>query len=215
MHGWRCGVSLDPSVSVPLQRLFLVGLGPRLDRLHRVILETAVGRARLGCDTVRQQDATTLRPDGSWEKQRRQRAVARLNRVRSAFTQQVKRIVAAFARIHAVYPAAHSGQLPFPGSWATRGCEALQQQMRNGTPRSGDPQPPAHGQLPTSESAVGKAAQTQTADIRRLLAVTLMPRCCACSCPRRVEKQAWSAPAPSPGKLQGPACSEVRQRRRR
>ena len=72
----------------------------------------------MGCDTVCRQDATTLRPDGREEKQRRQRAVARLNRVRSVFTQQVKRVVAAFASIHAVCPAVYSGQLPFLGSLA-------------------------------------------------------------------------------------------------
>ena len=36
--------------------------------------------------------------------------------MRSTFAQQVKRVVAAFARVHAVYPAVYSGQLPFLGS---------------------------------------------------------------------------------------------------
>ena len=46
--------------------------------------------------------ATTLRAHAREEEQRRQRAPVRLNRVRSAVTQEVKVVVAAKARIHAV-----------------------------------------------------------------------------------------------------------------
>ena len=82
-----------------------------------IILETAVGRARVGCDAVGWQGATTLRAYAREEKQRGQRAAARLNRVRSALTQPVKMVVRKKANIHAVYPAEESGQLPFLGSW--------------------------------------------------------------------------------------------------
>ena len=64
-------------------------------------LETAVGRARVGRDAVR------------W--QRGQRAVARLNRVRSAFTQEVRVVVGINLSVHAVLPVEESGQLPFLG----------------------------------------------------------------------------------------------------
>ena len=52
----------------------------------RIILETAVGRVRVGCDAVRWQGVTTLRAPAREAEQRRQRAVARLTRVRSALT---------------------------------------------------------------------------------------------------------------------------------
>ncbi len=42
------------------------------------------GRARVGCDAVRRQGATTLRARAREEEQRGRRAAARLNRVRSA-----------------------------------------------------------------------------------------------------------------------------------
>ena len=45
-----------------------------------------------------------------------ERAPARLNRVRSAVTQEVKVVVGTKARIHAACPAARSGQLRFLGS---------------------------------------------------------------------------------------------------
>ena len=80
-----------------------------------MILETAVGRARVSCDAVGWQDATTLRAYAREEKQRGQRAAARLNRVRSALTQPVKVVVRNKVSIHAVYPAEESGQLPFLG----------------------------------------------------------------------------------------------------
>ena len=80
-----------------------------------MILETAVGRARVGCDAVGWQGATTLRAHAREEEQRGQRAAARLNRVRSALTQPVKVVVRRQANIHAVYRAGESGQLPFLG----------------------------------------------------------------------------------------------------
>ena len=52
----------------------------------RFNLETAVERARVGCDAVRWQGATTLRAHAREEEQSRQRAVARLTQVRSAVT---------------------------------------------------------------------------------------------------------------------------------
>ncbi|MDH3460349.1 MAG: hypothetical protein OEM00_05105, partial [Burkholderiaceae bacterium] len=52
-------------------------------------LERAVGRARVGCDTVRGQGATTLWAHAHEEEQRRPRAAARLTRARSALTQKV------------------------------------------------------------------------------------------------------------------------------
>ena len=76
-----------------------------------IILETAVGRARMGCDAVRWQGAATTRAPAREEEQRGQRAAARLNRVRSALTQQVNPVVATKVNVHAVFLAAGSGQL--------------------------------------------------------------------------------------------------------
>ena len=53
-------------------------------------LETAIGRARVGRDAVRWQGVTTLRAPAREAEQRSQRAAARLNRVRSALTQEVR-----------------------------------------------------------------------------------------------------------------------------
>ncbi len=72
--------------------------------------------AVLGRVGARWQGATTLRAHAHEEEQRRQRAPARLNRVRSAVTQAVKVVVGTKARIHAACPAARSGQLRFLGS---------------------------------------------------------------------------------------------------
>ena len=58
---------------------------------------------------------TTLRPHGREEEQRGQRAAARPNRARSALTLVVKWVVSEKVNVHAVYPAAESGQLPFLG----------------------------------------------------------------------------------------------------
>ena len=64
-------------------------------------LETAVGRARVGCDAVRWQGATTLRARAREEEQRGQRAAARLNRVRSAVTPTVTVDVSSEINVHA------------------------------------------------------------------------------------------------------------------
>ncbi len=64
----------------------------------RFNLDPAVGRARVGCDAVRWQGATTVSTEGAQvrtararkEEQRSQRAAAQLNRVRSALTPSVK-----------------------------------------------------------------------------------------------------------------------------
>ena len=80
-----------------------------------MILETAVGRARVGRDAVRWQDVTTLRAHAREAEQRGQRAAARLNRVRSALTQEVRVIVGTNLSVHAASPVEESGQLPFPG----------------------------------------------------------------------------------------------------
>ena len=56
----------------------------------------------MGCDAVGWQGATTLRAYAREEKQRGQRAAARLNRVRSALTQPVKVVVRRQVNIHAV-----------------------------------------------------------------------------------------------------------------
>ena len=69
----------------------------------------------MSCDAVGWQGATTLRAYAREEKQRGQRAAARVNRVRSALTQPVKVVVRMKVSIHAVYQAEESGQLPFLG----------------------------------------------------------------------------------------------------
>ena len=68
----------------------------------RFNLETAAGRARVGCDAVRWQDVTTLRAPARKEEQRRKRAVARLNRVRSAVTPMVAVLVGTKVSVHQV-----------------------------------------------------------------------------------------------------------------
>ena len=80
-----------------------------------IILETAVGRARVGGDAVRWQGATTLRAPARKEEQRRQRDAALLNRVRSGVTHEVTVGVDRKVRIHAVFPEAVSDQLRFLG----------------------------------------------------------------------------------------------------
>ena len=80
-----------------------------------MILETAVGRARVGRDAVRWQGATTLRAPAREAEQRGQRAAARLNRVRSALTQEVSVVMGTNLSVHAASPVEESGQLPFLG----------------------------------------------------------------------------------------------------
>jgi hypothetical protein len=60
------------------------------------------GRARVGCDAVRWQGETTLRARAREEEQRRQRAAARLNRVRSARYKLDLALEAKKVSIHAV-----------------------------------------------------------------------------------------------------------------
>jgi len=70
----------------------------------------------VGCDGVRWQGATTLRASARKEKQRRRRAPARLNRVRSVVTIEMTLLVRTKARVHKAYPAEESGQLRFLGA---------------------------------------------------------------------------------------------------
>ena len=81
-----------------------------------VVLETAVGRARVGGVVVRWQGATRRRAAARNEEQRRQRAAALLNRARSGVTHEVMARVGRKVCIHAVFPAEESGQLRFQGS---------------------------------------------------------------------------------------------------
>ena len=78
-------------------------------------LETAVGRVRGGRDAVRWQDVTTLRAPAREAEQRSQRAAARLTRVRSALTQEVRVVVGKNLNVHAASPVESSGQLRFLG----------------------------------------------------------------------------------------------------
>ena len=75
-------------------------------------LDSAVGRARVGCDAVCWQGVTTLRAHAREEEQRRQRAAAWLNRVRSAITQMVTVDSVKNVNIHTQLLAEISGQLP-------------------------------------------------------------------------------------------------------
>ncbi len=65
-----------------------------------MILETAVGRARVGRDAVRWQGVTTLRAHACAEEQGRERAVAGRNRVRSAVTLKVMVVVDRNVSVH-------------------------------------------------------------------------------------------------------------------
>ena len=80
-----------------------------------IILKTAVGRARVGCDAMCWQGATTRRARARKAEQRRQRTAALPNRVRSAFTQKVMGFVCEILSVHQVLPAEVSGQLRFLG----------------------------------------------------------------------------------------------------
>ena len=70
------------------------------------------------------QGATRRRLNACNEEQRGQGGAARFDRVRSAVTQEVKAIVGANVRIHAVWPAETSGQLRFLGSMLSRAVAA-------------------------------------------------------------------------------------------
>ena len=80
-----------------------------------MILETAVGRARVGRHGVRWQGATTLWAYAHEEKQRGQRAPGRLNRVCSAVTRVVNLLVGKILNGHSAMQAVYSGQLRFLG----------------------------------------------------------------------------------------------------
>jgi len=71
---------------------------------EEIILETAVGRVRVGCDQARWQGATTQRADARKEEQHGQRAPARLNRARSAVTHPVMFVVGTHVSTHAACP---------------------------------------------------------------------------------------------------------------
>ena len=63
-------------------------------------LDQAVGRARVGCDAMCWQGVTMLRAHGREDEQRRQRAAARLNRVRSALIRMVTVAVVKSVNVH-------------------------------------------------------------------------------------------------------------------
>jgi hypothetical protein len=65
-----------------------------------IILETAVGQARVSWQGVGWQGATTQRAPARKEEQRRQRAAWRLNRVCSAFTHQETPFVVKNRSVH-------------------------------------------------------------------------------------------------------------------
>jgi hypothetical protein len=66
---------------------------------------------RLRCGAVALwQGATTRRAPAGKAEQRRQRATARLHRVRSAFTHKVMRLVCKILSVHQVLPAEVRGQ---------------------------------------------------------------------------------------------------------
>jgi len=66
-------------------------------------------------DLLRPARPTTLLASARKEKQRRRRAPAWLNRVRSVVTIDVTLLVRTKAGVHKAYPAEESGQLRFPG----------------------------------------------------------------------------------------------------
>lgn len=80
-----------------------------------MILQAAVGRARVGCVAVRWQGATTQRASARKKEQRSQSASTRPNRVCSALTQQLGMVVSTNLDLPLVLPAVESGQLPLPG----------------------------------------------------------------------------------------------------
>ena len=75
-------------------------------------LDSVVGHCRVGCDAVRWQGAPTQWADAHQEKQRSQRAVVRLNRLRSVLTQWVKAGGRRNLSRHEASEAVGSGQLP-------------------------------------------------------------------------------------------------------
>jgi hypothetical protein len=77
----------------------------------------------VGCNAVGWVGATTLRASAREEKQQRQHAAVRLNRVCSVFTQQMKFHVVTLCNACRHLPAFASGQLPDQGSST---CDAQQ-----------------------------------------------------------------------------------------
>ena len=80
-----------------------------------MILEMAVGLARVGCQAARWQGATTQRASARKEKQRRQGTAWQINRAGSALTPPVKVIAGEFFCIHGQLQWTQRGQLPFLG----------------------------------------------------------------------------------------------------
>ena len=80
-----------------------------------MILETAVGRARVCGWRVDWQGATRRMAAPCNEEQRSQAARQPCNRVRSGLTRQVKLVEAANAYAHETFQAQSSGQLRFLG----------------------------------------------------------------------------------------------------
>ena len=87
-------------------------------RLKTIILDSAVGRGRVGCDAVGRQGAPTKWATAHEEKQRSLRTVARRNRLRSVLTQMVIGCGGRELNRHGVSEAVGSGQLPNLGSIA-------------------------------------------------------------------------------------------------
>ena len=69
----------------------------------------------MGCDAVRWQGATRRGLNARNEEQRRQRAAARLSRVRSDVTREVRVVVCSNLSSHGACLAEMSGQLPEVG----------------------------------------------------------------------------------------------------
>ena len=90
--------------------------------MRRIILETAVGRARVGRHGVGWQGGTTPLATASKEEQRGQLAPGWFNRVRSVFTQTVNVFVGKKVSVHGNFQRKISGQLRFLGSWRLAGC---------------------------------------------------------------------------------------------
>ena len=90
----------------------VAGVGDIVTMMPAMILDSAVGRARMGCGAVRWQGATTQWAPAHKEKQRGRRAAARLRRVRSALTPMVNVVVGPNDSAHQRFLVWPSGQLP-------------------------------------------------------------------------------------------------------
>lgn len=76
-----------------------------------MILDSSVGRARVGCQERVWVGETTLKTPAFEEEQRPQARSRRRNRVRSTITQKVKSISAKKVNVHTDLPKGMSGQL--------------------------------------------------------------------------------------------------------